>query len=148
MPNPTAETVRTPRERVRLEGFEVTQQPDGRCAARVAVAWQPGSDFVGTAEGADSPQGRLRCAADATARALQRASGSKVVIRVLAIQAIEGVGLDTVLVVVSFEALGLVEQLVGSCLIKEQSSRAACLAVLNATNRRLGAAVPDIVRKS
>ena len=66
MPNPTAETVRTPRERVRLEGFEVEQLPDRRCAARVAVAWQRGSDFVGAAESADSPQGRLRCAADAT----------------------------------------------------------------------------------
>ncbi len=66
----------------------------------------------------------------------------------LAVKAIEGFELDTVLVVVSFEALGLVEQLVGSCLIKEQSSRAACLAVLHAANRRLGAAVPDIVKRS
>ncbi len=148
MPNPTAETVRTPRERVRLEGFEVEHLPDRRCAARVAVAWQPGSDFVGTAEGAGSPQGRLRCVAEATARALQRAAQNKVRLRVLAIKAVEGFGLDAVLVVVSFEALGLVERLVGSCLIKEQPSRAACLAVLDATSRRLGAAVPDIVRGS
>ncbi len=148
MPNPTAETVRTPRERVRLEGFEVEQLPDRRCAVRVAVAWQPGSDFVGTAEGADSPQGRLQCAADATARALQRASQNKVQLRVLAIKAVEGFGLDAVLVVVSFEALGLVERLVGSCLIKEQPSRAACLAVLHATNRRLSMLVNDIVRGS
>ena len=124
------------------------QLPDRCCAARVAVAWQPGSDFVGTAEGADSPQDRLRCAAEATARALQRAAQDKVRLRVLAIKAVEGFGLETVVVVVSFEALGLVEQLVGSCLIKEQSSGAACLAVLHAANRRLGAAVPDIVRGS
>ncbi len=148
MPNPTAETARKPRERVRLEGFEVEQLPDRRCAVRVAVAWQPGSDFVGTAEGADSPHGRLRCAAEATARALQRAAQNKVRLRVLVIKAVEGFGLDTVLVAVSFEALGLVEQLSGSCLIKEQSSRAACLAVLHASNRRLGVAVPDIVRGS
>ncbi len=147
MPNPAAETVRPSRERVRLKAFEVEQLPDRHCAARVAVAWQPtrvalawqpGSDFVGTAEGADSPQGRLRCVAEATARALQRATQNKVQLRVLAIKAVEEFGLDAVLVVVSFEALGLVEQLVGSCLIKEQSSRAACLAVLNAANRRLG----------
>ena len=148
MPNPTAETVRTPRERVRLEGFEVEQLPDRGCAARVTVAWHAGSDFVGTAEGADSPQSRLRCVAEATARALQRAAQNNVRLRVLAIKAVEGFGLDTVLAVVSFEALGLVEKLVGSCLIKEESSHAACLAVLNATNRRLGSALPDIVRRS
>ncbi len=146
MPNPTAETVRTPRERVRLEGFEVEQLPDRRCAVRVAVAWLPGSDFVGTAKGTASPEGQLRCAAEATACAVERATGNKVALQVLAVTAIEAY--DTVLVVISFEALGLVEQLVGSCLIKEQSSRAACLAVLHAANRRLGAAVPDIVRRS
>ncbi len=148
MPNPAAVPAREPHERVRLEGFEMEQLPGLRCAARVVVAWRPGSDFVGTAEGADSPQDRLRCAAEATARALQRAAQDKVRLRVLAVKAIEGFELDTVLVVVSFEALGLVEQLVGSCLIKEQSSRAACLAVLHAASRRLGAAVPDIVKRS
>ena len=146
MPNPTAETVRTPRERVRLERFEVTQQPDGRCAARVAVAWHPGSDFVGTAKRPDSPQAQLRCAAEATARALEGVTRNKVGLEVLAVTAFEG--FDTVLVVVSFEALGVVERLVGSCLIKEQPSRAAALAVLHATNRRLGTLVNDIVRGS
>ncbi len=145
--NPTAETVREPNERVRLEGFEVERLPDRRCAVRVTVAWHPGSDFVGAAEGRDSPQSQLRCVAEATTRALQQAARNKVQLRVLAIKAVKGFGLDTVLAVVSFEALGLVEKLVGSCLIKEQSSHAACLAVLNATNRRLGSAVPDIVRR-
>ena len=146
MPNPTAETVRTTRERVRLERFEVTQQPDGRCAARVAVAWQPGSDFVATAKRPDSPQAQLRCAAEATARALEGVTRNKVALKVLAVTAFEG--FDTVLVVVSFEALGVVERLVGSCLIKEQPSRAASLAVLNATNRLLDTLVNDIVRRS
>ncbi len=146
MPNPTAETTRKPHDRVRLEEFEVARLPAGRCAGRVAVAWQPGSDFVGTAEGAGTPQGELRCAAEATARALELATRNKVTLQVLAVKAIEG--FDTVLVVVSFEVLGVVERLVGSCLIKEQSSHAACLAVLHAANRRLGSAVPDIVRRS
>ncbi len=71
---------------------------------------------------------------------------NKVALQVLAVKAIEG--FDTVLVVVSFEALGVVERLVGSCLIKEQPSRAAAHAVLHATNRRLGTLVNDIVRGS
>ncbi len=146
MPNPTADTARKPHDRIRLKEFEVAQLPAGRRAGRVAVAWQPGSDFVGTAKGAATPQGELRCAAEATARALELATRNKVALQVLAVKAIEG--FDTVLVVVSFEVLGVVERLVGSCLIKEQSSRAACLAVLHAANRRLGLAVPDIVRRS
>ena len=146
MPHPTGVTVRDLQKRVRLEGFEVTQLPAGRCAGRVVVAWQPGSDFVGTAEGAGTPQGELRCAAEATARALELATLNKIALQVLAVTAIEG--FDTVLVVVSFEARDLVERLVGSCLIKGQPSRAASLAVLHAANRRLGAAVHYIVRGS
>ncbi len=145
-PNPTAVPAREPHDRVRLEAFEDMQLPDGQWVVRVVVAWHPGSDFVGTAKGADSPEGQLRCAAEATAHALERATGNKVALQVLTVTAIEAY--DTVLVVVSFEALGLVEQLVGSCLIKEQSSRAAALAVLHAANRRLGTLVNDIVRGS
>ncbi len=86
MPDPTAVTVREPHDRVRLEEFEVAQLPAGRCAGRVAVAWQPGSDFVGTAEGAGTPQGELRCAAEATAHALERATRNKVALQVLAVR--------------------------------------------------------------
>ncbi len=144
IPNPTVVPVRERHERVRLEDLQDMQLPDGHWVGRVVVAWHPGSDFVGTAKGADSPEGQLRCAAEATAHALERATGNKVALQVLAVTAIEG--FDTVLVVVSFEALDLVERLVGSCLIKEQPSRAAALAVLHATNRRLGAAVNDAAR--
>ena len=146
MPDPSAVPVREPHERVRLEGFEDMQLPDGQWVGRVVVAWHPGSDFVGTAKGADSPEGQLRCAAEATTHALERATRNKVTLQVLAVRAIAGFG--TVLVVVSFEVLDLVERLVGSCLIKEQPSRAAALAVLHATNRRLGTLVNDIVRGS
>ncbi len=146
MPNPDAVPAREPHERVRLEEFQYMQLPDGQWLGRVVVAWHPGSDFVGTAKGTASPEGQLRCAAEATACAVARATGNKVALQVLGVTAIEAY--DTVLVVVSFEALGLVEQLVGSCLIKEQSSRAACLAVLHAANRRLGMLVNDIVRGS
>ncbi len=146
MTNPTAETGRTPRERVRLKGFEVTQQPDGRWVGRVGMVWHPGSDFVGTAERQDSPQAQLRCAAEATACALEGVTRNKVALQVLSVKAIEG--FDTVLVVVSLEAHDLEERFVGSCLIKEQPSRAAARAVLHATNRRLGTLVNDIVRRS
>ena len=144
MPDPTEVTVREPHKRIRLKGFEVTQQPDGGWVGRVGVAWHPGSDFVGTAERPDSPQAQLRCAAEATARALEGVTRNKVALQVLAVKAIEG--FDTVLVVVSFEALDLAERLVGSCLIKERPSRAAALAVLHATNRLLGTVAPVTAR--
>ncbi len=87
-------------KRISLEKFEVWQQPDARWAARVALAWRPGGKAsVGTAEGDGSPQGQVRCAAEATARALELSVDGTMAITVLAVKVIDGS--DTVLTVVS-----------------------------------------------
>ena len=121
--------------RIRLEEFEVAPLSDGRCVGRVTLAWDSGRDFVGTAEGLDSPHGRLRCAAEATAVGLEQATNNEIELQVLAIKAVEGYG--TVLVVVSCAVSGAEKRFVGSCLSEEQPSRGAVLAVLHATNRLL-----------
>ncbi|MCH7489892.1 MAG: hypothetical protein IID05_04275 [Gemmatimonadetes bacterium] len=131
-------TKRDPNERVRLKEFEITQLPDGQCTGRVVVAWHSGANFIGTAEGTDSPQGRLRCAAEAAAHALEQATDSEVVLQVLAVKAIEP--FDTIIVIISLEIADVVKRLVGSCLVKEQMALGAVLAVLSATNRLLGTA--------
>ena len=131
-------TKRDPNERLRLKEFEITQLPDGRCMGRVVVAWHTGADIIGTAEGADSPQGQLRCAAEAAAHALEQATDDKVALQVLAVKAIEP--FDTIIVVMSLEIADVVKRLVGSCLVKEQMALGAVLAVLNATNRLLSTA--------
>ena len=124
--------------RVKLEEFEVRRLPGARCAGKVALAWHRGEVFVATVEGEDTPHGQLRCAAEATARALELAVPGNIALEVLAVKAIEG--FDTVITVVSLAAPveDLAERLVGSCLIKDQPARGAALAVLSATNRLLG----------
>ena len=124
-------------DRIIFESFELEQLPNERCAGRVALAWVPGDDFVGTAEGTGTRPGQLRCAAEATARALELAVYNRVALEVLAVKAIET--FDTVIVIVSLASRidDRAQRLVGSCLIKEQPTRGAALAVLHATNRLL-----------
>ncbi len=122
-------------DRIIFESFELEQLPNERCAGRVALAWRRGEGFVGTSEGTDTPPGQLRCAAEATARALELAVENRVALEVLAVKAIET--FDTVIVIVSLASRieDPAQRLVGSCFIKEQPTRGAALAVLHATNR-------------
>ena len=123
--------------RVRFEDFVLQQLPENRCSVRVVLSWHPGDEFVGIAEGEDSPQGQLRSGAEATARALEAAAHGRVGLTVLSVKAIET--FNTVLVIVSLSSHvdHRAERLVGSCLIKERAARGAALAVLSATNRLL-----------
>jgi hypothetical protein len=123
--------------RIQLEKIELSQPSVTRFAARVVLAWPSGKDFVGAAEGDDSPQGHLRCAAEATAQALELSTHRKMDLVVLANRAIKE--LDTVLAVVELSSRvpSLKERLVGSCLMKSYPCRGAALAVLSATNRLL-----------
>ena len=133
-------------KRISLEKFEVWQQPDARWAARVALAWRPGGKAsVGTAEGDESSHGQVRCAAEATARALELSVDGTMAITVLAVKVIDG--FDTVLTVVSLTSRvdALAERVAGACMINGELARAAVLAVLSATNRLLGKMV-QVVR--
>jgi hypothetical protein len=123
--------------RIRFKDFVLQQLSDTQCSVRVVLAWHAGEEFVGTAEGEDSPHGQLRSAAEAAARALEAATHGQVELTILAVKALTT--LETVLVVVSLSSRvdQRSERLVGSCLIKEQPARGAVLAVLDATNRLL-----------
>ncbi len=134
--NPTAVAER--HARVKLEEFALQPLPDDRCAARVALAWATEGAVVGTAECEDTPRGQLRCAAEATAQALELATRDNIALTVLSVTALEPH--ETVLVVVSLASQGEHEPtlLVGSCLLKPQRAQSAVLAVLSATNRLVG----------
>ncbi len=135
-----ASTIRALNEhrRVRFESFSMQQLPEDRCRATVSLAWEAGKPAVATAEGEDSLPGRLRCAAEATAKCLQAASVGRIELEVLAVKSIEG--FDTIIVVVSLASVvnQIRERLSGSCLIKGDPARGAVLAVLTATNRLFG----------
>jgi hypothetical protein len=124
--------------RVRLADFNCESSEESGCQARVVVQWGGDQAFVGESTGDGSTRGKLRCAAEATARALVEASEGKVDLEVLAVKAVEG--FDTVIVVVSLASQvgDVAERLVGSCLIEGQAPRGAVLAVLSATNRLFG----------
>ncbi len=124
--------------RIRLEKFELERRPNARWAARVVLAWERGEEFIGTAEGQDSPQGRLLCAAQATARALERAAPDRFTLEVLGVTVIEKFYAIVVVVSLTSRLDEVAERLVGSCLIRQQPSHGAVLAVLDATNRFLG----------
>lgn len=130
--------------RIKLENFEIDSLHSSRCTGRVVLEWDPGDAYMGSASGEDSVRGHLRCGAEATAQALQLASGGSVDLDVLAIKAIKG--FDTVLAIVAMrsEAAEIDERLSGSCLINGHAHRSAAMAVLDATNRLYGYALQKI----
>lgn len=124
-------------QRIRFEEFDLQVETRGRCSARVVLAWKDGDELVGTSNGVDSPTGHLRCAANATSRALEKAFGEGLSLNVLGVKAIKA--FDAVLVVVSLTSHsgGQDQRLVGSCMVEGSLARGSALAVLNATNRLL-----------
>lgn len=124
--------------RVKFEDLDLETLPSGRCRSKVTLAWNEGNQFVGTAEGVSSEVGVLRCAAEATSRALEAAVDSRVHLELLGITTIKA--FDTVVVVVSLASRfsDHTQRVVGSSVIDGNPAGAAVRAVLSATNRLLG----------
>jgi hypothetical protein len=124
-------------ERLKFSEFSFDTLPNGRCRARVGL--RLGSDrlYEGTSEGLGSPTGELRCAAEATVHALERAVAGKVGLELLGVKSVRA--FDSTVVIVSLACQDEEShRVVGSCLAEDQLPRGAALAVLNATNRMLG----------
>ena len=116
----------------------VLDQVGDRCSARVMLSLSPGVEIIGTAEGEASQRGRLRCAAEATAQAIEGATAEQLELTVLAVKLVETI--DAVIVVVALASPSSQDgqRMVGSCLVQGQPDRSAVLAVLSATNRLVG----------
>ncbi len=128
-----------PDARIRFEGLELDELPNGRCTATVQLAWEAeGPRFTGAAEGVTSEIGLLRCAAEATSRALEAAVDNRVTLELQGITTIKA--FDTIVVVVSLASRfsDHSQRVVGSTVIEGESAAAAVRAVLSATNRLLG----------
>ncbi len=110
---------------------------EGRCRVRVALDVPVTGVVDAQAEGRDTDSGRLRATADATAQAVERATGGRIGLELLGVKALHT--FDCILVVVSLSghAGPQSERLVGSCIVPDEHPRGAALAVLNATNRLL-----------
>src|SRR5262245_2903676 len=127
------------RERLRFVDFELRRLQNGRCRARVVLEWHPEEQFVGSAEELGSQAGELRCAAQASLSAIERAMAAQVNFELLGVKAVRA--FDSTVVIVSLssrEQVSSPARLVGSYITDDVSARGAALAVLNATNRVLG----------
>jgi hypothetical protein len=102
------------------------------------LAWSDGRQFVGESEGVISQAGELRCAAEATVRALERVVQPKLALEVLGVKAVRAFDATVVIVSLAARADAVASRLVGSYLAEKDPPRGAALAVLNATNRVLG----------
>ena len=128
-------------DRIGFRDFRLEHLSDNRCGAVVLLAWPEGDGFIGAAQGDHTETGRLRCAAEATARALEQSVNDQIALDVQEVQtmdvereqAMNERDINIVVVLVSGRVLGEVRLLVGSCLIKDEPPRRAALAVLKAT---------------
>ncbi len=127
--------------RIGLKEFNLEELSGNRCSARAILAWPEGDDFVGTAYGKDTEMGRLRCAADAAARAVALSVNNEITLKLAEVRTIQESNFGIVLILLSGQVLGETQRLVGSCIIGEEPARSAALSVLKATNRILGNAV-------
>jgi hypothetical protein len=130
--------MRAAQERLRLLEFSFEKLPDARCRAKVVLERTAGDTYEGVADGMASQAGELRCAAEATARALQEVAGDRLQFELLGVKAVKAFDASVIIVSLSSREDGPATRLVGSCLVDDDLPKGAALAVLNATNRLLG----------
>jgi len=125
-------------DRLRFSAFDLERLSNGRCHARVTLAWVDDIEFSGDCEGLSSQAGELRCAAQACVDALTKAVDDAVRFELFGVKAVRA--FDSTVVIVSLALTGETgaHRLVGCCLTEADASKGAALAVLNATNRVLG----------
>ena len=125
-------------ERLRFVDFQFATEPNGRCHAEVTLAHGTDVRWRGTAEGLASDAGEMRCAAEATLKAIEASARGSITFELLGVKAVRA--FDTIVLIVSVvsRGSGQTHRLVGSFLADQQHTRGAALAVLNATNRVMG----------
>lgn len=125
--------------RIRFHSLDLKRadQP-GHVTCQVTLAWHPDHRATGSADGVDSEIGRIRAAATAAARALERAVNDRVHLEVLGTRTIQAFDAVIVVVLLAGRFSDHTQRVVGSSLITGRPVHAAVRAVLSATNRLLG----------
>jgi hypothetical protein len=124
--------------RLRFAEFRLDRLPSGRCSALVLLTGPGGARYEGGAEGLSSQAGELRCAAQACISALTQSVLGELSFECLGVKAIRAFDATVVIVSLATRGEGVPKRVVGSVLTEDDPTRAAALAVLNATNRLLG----------
>lgn len=124
--------------RLRFAEFRMERLPSGRCNAAVVLTGPTGARYEGEAQGLASQAGELRCAAQACISALTQSIEGELSFECLGVKAVRAFDATVVIVSLATRGEGVPKRVVGSVLTEEDATRAAALAVLNATNRLLG----------
>jgi hypothetical protein len=126
-------------DRVKFTDFVLDRLPNGRCRAKVVLAWLDAEEYQGESEGLGSQAGELRCAAEACVHALDQAVKGELKFELLGVKAVRAFDSNVVIVSLAIPQESAGQRLVGCYLTPDADpSRGAALAVLNATNRILG----------
>jgi hypothetical protein len=123
------------RRRVRFVSASVDASRVGRALARVELEWA-GRTHVGEREGETGPAPELRLTALSTLAALDQVLEGRVRFQLVGIKPLRAFDADVVVALVKSDLDG--RALIGAALAADDPNRAACVAVLNATNRILG----------
>lgn len=126
------------RQRLKFEELVHDSAPDGRCRVGVHLSWHERT-FLGSAEGLETHEGRIRATAEATLAAALEATGSKVHLDLVGVKAVRAFDGWVLVVRVNGEANGETYRLLGSASCEDEASiaTASVQAVLDATNRLL-----------
>lgn len=130
-------------ERLKYVGLLFTKLPGGRCRARVELERCAGETTVASVEGPCSGAGKLRAAAEATLEAIMHSvDANPEAFELVDIKPVRVFDEAAVIVSVAVRHDGREKRMVGFCVIDDEHPlEAAPLAVLNGTNRFLGAAL-------
>jgi hypothetical protein len=128
-----------PHRVVRYINVELAFPAPDRCRVTVQLRRDSGEVYVGTAEGASTPEDTRRSAALAALDAAHQAAGRKAgELELVGVHAADVLGRRSVFVVLRPSDPAQGGAVLGSCLVDQDTSRATALAVLNACNRNLG----------
>ena len=133
--------------RAQLRGVELERLPNGQCVIRVKIGRKLGAKlqqtYIGAFEGDCSPSSEMRCAAEATLRALQRAYVAAVDMFTFSdVKTVESFDRMAVIVAINARLEGETWRLVGFCEISEDLRTGVAKAVCNGLNRFLELAFP------
>ncbi len=133
----------TPPARLRFIGVALESLSEDQFRARVELERPAGQvwrkAYVGFADGSGEPD-KLRAAARATLDALRQSVGAGAAsgdFQLLGLEPVAVFQSAVIAVQLSIHYSNETRQLVGFCLVNDNPLRAACLAVLNGTNRFL-----------
>ncbi len=133
--------------RAQLRGVELERLPNGRCVTRVKMGRKLSTklhqSYIGKFEGDCSPSSEMRCVAEATLQALQRAYAAAAdMFTFLDVKTVESFDKLAVIVAIAAKHEGKTWRLVGFCEISADLRTGVAKAVCNGLNRFLNLAFP------